>query len=87
MNHNLFKNISSITNTPCKSEFKVGDKVVVNFGPSGELGPGTVTQKIRWEDNNGSDFEGYMVELSCDDEGSLYHMGWLSAKLLRKAGS
>lgn len=77
------KDMPRIGEHDASREFEVGDKVVVNFGLAGKLGPGVVTDKYQYE-NQYDEFVGYYVclEVSADED---FELGWLGSSLLKSA--
>lgn len=66
-------------------EFEIGDRVTLDFGKAGQLGPGEVVSKLKWEEKNYEDFIGYVVRLEINSSENM-DFGWVGSSLLTPAG-
>ena len=62
-------------------EFQVGDQVVISFGTSGQLGPGKISEKVKFA-NEYDSWTGYIVDLPVTEE-EVFQFGWVGSSLLK----
>lgn len=78
----LAPNRAKVCSTQPKAQdfqYDLGTKVNLNFGPSGQIGPCTITDRLLFEELDGRRFEGYYAVFDIDDNGREFGMGFLPA--------